>query len=268
MKMENKMGRFYVDDKRWVIDRANRANSRLYRIHISEAGDEEHLRESVLLVRLEGLLGKLHGPSAPKRNKRGRKRRRFEKALWVLRGVLIAVGASHMSQQSAARSPHHRFNDQLRRENGHFGGITSLALFFDDIELLLRDLYGDFDQSAASAVRYALHTVLCWCLRRSLPKDIWKEHWDARTIDHGWYGVGLDPGDGISTNSVWQADEAANDLARRIRAFRANPKAYSKYTHQFVHILDERWPKFDVQDHHFYPAREPYSSNQQRFAQH
>jgi hypothetical protein len=67
---------------------------------------------------------------------------------------------------------------------------------------------------------------------------------------------------------VRQAGEAANDLARRIRAFRANPKAYSKYTHQFVHILDERWPKFDVQDHHFYPAREPYSSNQQRFAQH
>ena len=128
---------------------------------------------------------------------------------------------------------------------------TSLALFFDDIELLLRDLYGDFDQSAASAVRYALYTVLCGCLR-SLPKDIWKEHWDATTIDHGWYGVGLDPGDGISTYSVRQADEAANDLARRIRAFRANPKAYSKYTHQFVHILDERWPKFDVQDHHFW----------------
>ena len=66
MKMENKMSRFYVDDKRWVIDRANWANSRLYRIHISEAGDEEHLRERVLLVRLERLLGKLHGPSAPK----------------------------------------------------------------------------------------------------------------------------------------------------------------------------------------------------------
>ena len=97
-----------------------------------------------------------------------------------------------MSQQSAARSPHHRFNDQLRRENGHFGGITSLALFFDDIELLLRDLYGDFDQSAASAVRYALYTVLCWCLRRSLPSDIWKvlgcKHYRSRVLD--WCRLG------------------------------------------------------------------------------
>jgi hypothetical protein len=79
-------------------------------------------------------------------------------------------------------------------------------------------------------------------------------HSDAEIIDQGWYGVGLSPGDGISTHALWQADEAANDLARRVRAFRANPKAYSEYTHQFVHILDERWPKFDVQDHHFYPT--------------
>jgi hypothetical protein len=251
--MENKVSRFYVGDKRWIIDRVNRANSRLYRIQPGEPEHEEHLRESVLLVRLERLLGKLHGPSAAKRDKRGRKRRRFEKALWVLLDVLVAVGASHMSEQSAARLPHQRFNGQLRRDSEHFGGITSLALFFDDIKLLMRDLYGDFDQSAASAVRYALYTVLCKCLR-SLPKDIWKEHRDAEIIDLGWYGVGLPPGDGISMHNLWQADETANDLARRVRAFRANPKAYSKYTYQFVHILDERWPKFDVQDHHFYPA--------------
>ena len=247
------MSCFYVDDKRWIVDRANWENSRLYRIHTGETGDEEHLRESVLLVRLERLFSKLHGPNPPKRDNRGRKRRRFEKALWVLRDVLIAVGASHLSEQSAARLPHHRFNDQLRRENEHFGEFTSLALFLDDIELLLRDLYGHFDQGAATAVRCALYTVLCRCLR-SLPKDIWNEHRDAVNIDHGWYGAGLAPGDGISTHALWQADEAANDLARRVRAFRANPKAYSKYTHQFVHILDERWPKFDVQDHHFYPT--------------
>ena len=57
------MSRFYVDDKRWVIDRANWENSRLYRIHTGETGDEEHLRESVLSVRLERLFSKLHGPS-------------------------------------------------------------------------------------------------------------------------------------------------------------------------------------------------------------
>ena len=92
MKMEYKISRFYVDDKRWVIDRANWKNSRLYRIHTGETGDEKHLRESVLLVRLERLFSKLHGPNPPKRDNRGRKRRRFEKALWVLRDVLIAVG--------------------------------------------------------------------------------------------------------------------------------------------------------------------------------
>jgi hypothetical protein len=252
--MEYKMSRFYVDNKRWVINRANWANSRLYRIWAGEvAWDEEHLRESVLLVRLERLLGQRHGPSAPKRDKRGRRRRRLEKALLFLRDVLIAVGASHMSEQSAARLHHHKFNDQLRRENEHFGEFTSPALFLDDIELLMRDLYGDFEQSAARAVRHALYTVLRGCLR-SLPKDIWNEQGNAKMIDHGWYGVGLAPGDGISTHALWQGDEAANDLARRVRAFRANPKAYSKYTHQFVHILDERWPKFDVQDHHFYPT--------------
>ena len=112
-----------------------------------------------------------------------------------------------------------------------------MSLFVDDVERLLRDLYGEADNKAI----YRLRGTVCGIVReltKHLRKDLWQEHNDAANIDYV-NGIGLPEGYGISGSDHRKANRAARDLALRARAVRANPSGFSIYTVQFVKALEE-----------------------------
>jgi hypothetical protein len=210
---------------------------------LEDEEDEEHLRECLLRFRLNTLLRDLVAPHA--RRQAGHRQCRlgeFQETESTLCAVLAAAGTSCQSEYDAALSPREKFDGDLKREKEGMQDFTSLALFVDDVERLLRDLYCDFETQAADSVRYAVFSVMRTCTKRS-PKSIWQEHGDAETLDYGWYGIGLAFGDGINTNEWLRAEEAATKIAHRARTVRANRSAFSKYTVRFVRALDEHWPE-------------------------
>ena len=67
-----------------------------------------------------------------------------------------AIKASHLNTLDVALSLQHKFDGQLRREKIGMQDYTSLSLFVDDVECLLRDLYGECDQQGIDLVRRAV----------------------------------------------------------------------------------------------------------------
>jgi hypothetical protein len=233
---KNHNARFYLDKNRYIRDRANWANNGLYGVPTGAPENERRLRDCVLGARLNILLRDLFAPQQHTKSNHD-----FaydvEQALWA---VLSAVGSCHSSPRRE------RFAEDLQRSKEGMQTFSSLALFVDDVERVLRGLYCNFEAETADRVRRALFYVMRACTSCSL-NDLWEEHQDAEILDFGWYGIGQDAGFGINTNEWCAANEAASRIARRARAVRAKPTAFSKYTVQFVQALDEHWPKLDQQ---------------------
>jgi hypothetical protein len=114
---------------------------------------------------------------------------------------------------------------------------TSLSLFVDDVERLLRDLYGEADNEAINKVRSTVFRIT-YTLAQHLRKDLWREQNQAADIDYV-NGIGLPEGYGLCGSEHARANRAARDLALRARAVRENRTAFSKYTVRFVEVLEE-----------------------------
>jgi hypothetical protein len=140
-----------------------------------------------------------------------------------------------------ALSVQHKFGGKLKREKIGMRDFTSLSLFVDDVECLLRDIYGESDNEAIDRVRNAVF-VIVEQFTKYLRKDLWREHHDAQNIDYVC-GIGLPEGYGLLGSDHWRARKSANDLALRARTVRVNPTSFSKYTVEFVKALDEDWPR-------------------------
>ena len=112
------------------------------------------------------------------------------------------------------------------------------------MERLLRDLYGESDSQAIDRLRDAV-LVIVREFTRHLRKDLCKEHEDAEDIDYAC-GIGVPDGYGIQGHDHRAAYRAAHDVALRTRVVRANPATFSKYTVEFVKVLDEEWPALDA----------------------
>jgi hypothetical protein len=128
---------------------------------------------------------------------------------------------------------------ELAAEKKGMQDFTSLSLFTDDVERLLRDLYGDSDGEAMDRIRRAVFVITAE-FTQHLRKDLWEEHNNACAIDY-MLGIGVPDGYGISGGDHRRANKASYDLAVRIRAVHSNPTAFSKYTIEFVKVLDEQW---------------------------
>ena len=150
-----------------------------------------------------------------------------------------AIKASRLNTLDVAWSLQHKFDGRLRREKKGMQDYTSLSLFVDDVECLLRDLYGECDQQGIDPVRHAV-LVVVEEFTKYVCKDLWEEHQSAQNIDYV-FGIGLPDGYGISGSDHRRMLWAADELKKRARAVRADPTNFSQYTLSFVNDLYENW---------------------------
>jgi hypothetical protein len=83
-----------------------------------------------------------------------------EESFAICWAILLTIRASHLNTFDPALSVQHKFNGKLRRQKKHTQDFTSLALFRDDVECLLRDLYGDVESEALDSVVWAVLRIV------------------------------------------------------------------------------------------------------------
>jgi hypothetical protein len=239
--------RFYLNEHDRVIDNLSAIdNAEVVWWDTDPPKDETCLRECVLGRRLSCLVNDLIVDTAPTSklsNTKDRQALTLERYfLWST--LRSAIGASHLNTFDVALSLEQPFAGELKREKVGWQASTSLSLFVDDVERLLGDLYGESDSLAIDRLRDAL-LVIVREFTRHLRKDLCKEHEDAQAIDYVC-GIGVPEGYCIGGSDHGYANRARRDVALCARAVRANPAAFSKYTVEFVKVLDEEWPTLDA----------------------
>jgi hypothetical protein len=237
--------RFSIDENSYLVDRLNPANSGKVTVFHSfeKVDDEKCLREKLLYSFLADLVGHLIVNSNPTVKLTGEEYRKERHTIsWAL---YTAVQASHLNTLDIAQTCEHRFSGEPKRKKEGMQDFTSLSLFADDVERLLRDLYGDGNNEAIDLVRRAVFQIVQG-FTQFVRKDLWQEHNDAETFDY-INGIGLPEGCGLSGSDLRRAWRAAVDVAIRARTVRANPTAFSKYTVAFVKVLAEEFPWLEEQ---------------------
>jgi hypothetical protein len=233
--------RFALDEKRNVIDAVNATNSGKAYCHEGDPEDDKYLRERVLLIRLSGMIKKLIINLRPRQKlPSGEEYEPFNEesdSIWL--ALLYTIRASHLNTFDPTISTRHKFDGKLRRQKKHTQDFTSLSLFRDEVECLLRDLYGDVDSEALESIVWAVFRIVEEFTKYVRP-DLWKEHQDAEALDY-MFGIGLPEGYGIN-GSVWRRGMVAKaDLIHRARVVNANPSTYSEYTREFAKLFAEQW---------------------------
>jgi hypothetical protein len=158
-------------------------------------------------------------------------------AIW--RTMLVTITASHLNTFDPVLSIQHRFDGKLRCQKKYTQDFTSLALFRDDVECLLRDLYGDVESEALDSILRAVFRIVEQFAKFVRP-DLWKEHSDAEDLDY-MLGIGAPDGIGISGDEWCRGMVAKADLIHRVREVSANPSTLSEYTIEFAKLFAERW---------------------------
>jgi hypothetical protein len=233
--------RFALDEKRYVIDAVNVVNSGKGYCHEGDPEDDSYLRERVLMVRLGEMLDKLIINLRPMQKLPSGEeyKPRSEECFTISWTMLQTIRASHLNTFDPVLSIQHKFEGKLKSQKKHTQDFTSLALFRDDVECLLRDLYGDIDSDALDSVLRAVFRIVEQFAKFVRP-DLWKEHSDAEDLDY-MFGIGVPDGYGIS-GSEWRRGMAAKvDLFHRVREVKANPSTFSEYTIEFAKLFAERW---------------------------
>jgi hypothetical protein len=235
--------RFYLNEDNRIIDKLNPANNGKAE-WLEEYGyprNEQSFRELLLWRRLRDLVHDLIINTNPieKRHNGEEYQPVCEGALSIWHALHKTIIASHLNTLDVALSVRHKFGGELKREKRGWQDVTSLSLFVDDVERLLRDLYGESDNQAIDHVRSALFVIISG-FAEHLRKDLGQEHGDAADIDYVC-GIGVPEGCGIHGHDHGKANKAAHDLAIRAAAVRANPTAFSKYTVEFVNDLYAHW---------------------------
>jgi hypothetical protein len=233
--------RFALDEQRHVIDAVNVVNSGKGYCHEGAPENDKHLRERALMVRLGELIGKLIINLRPiQKLPLGEEYRPFNEeshAIWC--AALYVIRASQLNTFDPALSTHHRFDGKLRRQKKHTQDFTSLSLFRDDVECLLRDLYGDVESEALDSVVLAVFCVVKEFTKYVRP-DLWKEHNDAENLDYK-LGIGVPDGYGISGSEWRRGLKAKADLIHRVREVNASLSTFSEYTIDFTRFFAEQW---------------------------
>jgi hypothetical protein len=228
--------RFSLNEGRHVIDILDPTNTWRVCWYDCDPEDESQLRESILYQRLNDLLDKLI--DSTKTLPSGKVYQAYEQR-FVSHAVFCAIKASQLNSFQPIMSIQHRFGGILKREMKWVMDFTSLSLFRDDVERLLRDLYGDIKSEALDSVLRAVF-VIVEEFTRYVRNDLWKEHSDAVSIDVS-RGIGISHGYGFSGSDYRQGLAAQFDLIVRACEVGANPSAFSEYTVQFARLFGEHW---------------------------
>jgi hypothetical protein len=231
--------RFTIDEASRIIDALNSANSGMAYSHEDGRQDDRHLREQILMVRLGDIVDKLIINYRPlKEGSTGREYQPSnEESQSILLAAFNAIRASHVNYLEPLISLEHQFNGKLNRQKKRIQHVTSLALFVDDVECILRDLYGDVESQAMGDILHAVLRIVEE-FTRFVRTDLWKEHQDAVKADY-IMGIGVPDGRGINGSEWREGLCAQRDIEVRIAEVRANPSAFSEYTVAFVNSLGE-----------------------------
>jgi hypothetical protein len=233
--------RFALDERRYVIDAINVANSRKAYCPEGDPEDDKHLRECVLQVCLREMLKKLIINMRPTQEHGLGERYQPSHEGWdsIWMAILGAVQASHLNAFDPTLSVRHKFDGKLIRQKEHTQDFTSLSLFRDDFECLLRDLYGDLESEAMNSVVLAVFRIVQQ-FTRYVRQDLWKEHEEAEDLDY-MFGIGVPEGYGIN-GSDWRRGMAAkSSLIDRVREANAEPSTFSEYTIKFANRFAQQW---------------------------
>jgi hypothetical protein len=233
--------RFALDEKRYVIDLLNPANSGKGYCHEGDPEDDRYLRESVLRVRLGEMLDKLIINLRPMQKLPSGEEYKphNEESFAISWTMLDTIRASHLNTFDPVLSIQHKFDGKLRCQKKHTQDFTSLALFRDDVECLLRDLYGDVESEALDSILRAVLRIVEQFAKFVRP-DLWKEHSDAEDLDY-MFGIGVPDGCAIN-GSDWRRGMAAKaDLILRVCEVDANPSTFNEYTVEFAKRFGENW---------------------------
>ena len=230
--------RFALDDKRNVIDLLNPTGPKDRWIG-GRPANEMHMREQILSVRLGVLVDDLIINQQPKQtNSQGKKYKPFdEESGAIQRAIYTAILASQLNTFEVAVSIENRFNGKLKRRTSALQTFTSLSLFRDDVERLLRDLYGDIKTEALEHILHAVF-VIVEEFTHYVRKDLWQEHqyardWDYVTVDE------MADMCGTSFSDCGRSAVAAHNLQICAREVSENPSRFSKYTVEFATHIKE-----------------------------
>jgi hypothetical protein len=243
--------RFVLDHERNVIDTLNPTGPTGL-LFDDEPEDEIYLREKILRECLfEPVDDLIINVQPEKTDSWGEPYN--EEAHAIRRAILNAIRASQLNTLEPALSINNRFDGTLKRKKVGLQDVTSLSLFRDDVERILRDLYGDIDSEALERTLRSVWSVAVE-FTRFVRKDLWREHQDAMDWDYG-LGIGVPEGATINSHDWRRGRIAISDLGARVRKVRENPSAFSRYTVAFGRAYEERIVVAD--DDTVTPADEP-----------
>jgi hypothetical protein len=236
--------RFIVDPKHRIVDILNPADPNCWWSE-GEPEAELRLRERILWQRLikpidDLIINRRSEEMLPD----GTRYRPYnDEALAISWTIYGAIQASHLNTLVAALSVQNRFDGTLKRPKTCVQEVTSLSLFCDDVERLLRDLYGDIDSDALERTMRSVLTIVQE-FTHFVRLELWQEHQDAMNWDY-IRGIGVPEGYGISGSEWRKGMCACDDLRRRAHEVSENPSAFSKYTVEFATIRLGEFIKLD-----------------------
>ncbi len=237
--------RFVLDQEEYVVDTSN-SNPRVPHFAMYDTS-EKSLRESVLLRRVNEFVDKLLVNNNPFEDDPFGEGEPYQlpnpENFSLTLVIYYAVKASHLNIRDLATSLKYKFDGKLRRADIGWQDTTSISLFINDLECLLRDLYGDFDDDVIESTRQAIFVIVREFLRFTR-NDLWLEHESAVDIDYGC-GIGVPEDMAISGSDHRASQKGVAYMFDRVRDFRANPDAFSQYTARFVKALEEHPTIFD-----------------------
>jgi len=240
--------RFELDREEYVVDTSS-SHPRVPHWAVYDTS-EKSLRESLVIRRVNEFVDKLlvnNNPFEDDPFGEGEPHQLPNPENFSLTLVIYyAVKSSHLNTRDVATSIKYKFDGKLRRANIGWQDTTSISLFINDLECLLRDLYGDFDDAVIESIRDAIFVIVKEFLRFTR-NDLWLEHHSAVNIDFAC-GIGVPEGMGISGSDHRIANEGVAYLFNRARKFRANPDAFSQYSTYFLKALEEHPTLFSAMD--------------------
>jgi hypothetical protein len=232
--------RFALDEKRNVIDAVNAANSGKAYCHEGAPEDDKYLRERVLMIRLSGLIEKLIINLRPSQKlpsgEEYKPVNEESRSIWL--ALLDTISASHLNTFDPTMSIQRKFDGKLRRQKRHTQDFTSLSLFRDEVECLLRDLYGDVESEAQDSIVRAVFRIV-EAFTKYVRPDLWKEHQDAEDLDY-MLGIGVREGS-IGSTEFHRGMAAKFDLIFRACEVQREPSGFSEYTVKFANWFREQW---------------------------
>jgi hypothetical protein len=218
--------RFFINDDSCIVDKLDPGPSKIgWCFHEDGPADEKKLRERVLLNRLPNLVNDLIMSSNPLEND-------------VAYALYATICASRLNELDVALSLQARFDGKLKHKKISANEHTSLSLFCDDVEKLLRDFYGESDDQAIEKLYRAVFAIVDG-FTRYLAKDLWQEHVDATAWDE-MLGIGVPDGYGINGSMHRAGLIAIHDLSLRASNICASPDGVSKYTIAFAKWMASR----------------------------